>query len=54
MKALTQLVNLILFMMCVYLIFAILGMMIFQGRFYQRCRMTAAPDNFGNWPIDDS
>lgn len=33
-KALTQLVNLFLFMMCVYLIFAILGIMIFQGRFY--------------------
>jgi len=33
-KALTQLVNLFIFMMCVYLIFAILGTMIFQGRFY--------------------
>jgi len=51
-KSLGQLVNVLLFLLFLFVIFGILGMQVFQGRFYQRCRLTEKPDQYGNWPID--
>jgi Ion transport protein len=51
-KSLGQLVNVLLFLLFLFLIFGILGNQLFEGQFYQRCRMTDKPDKYGNWPVD--
>ncbi|CDW83245.1 voltage-gated ion channel superfamily [Stylonychia lemnae] len=53
-KSLGQLVNVLLFLMFLFIIFGILGVQLFSGQFYQRCRLTPKPDDFGNWPVDTS
>jgi hypothetical protein len=53
-RSLGQLVNVLLFLLFLFLIFGILGTQLFQGQFYQRCRLTEKPDEFGNWPIDEA
>jgi hypothetical protein len=53
-KSLGQLVNVLLFLLFLFLIFGILGIQIYEGHFYQRCRKYPEPDEYGNWPVDET
>jgi len=43
--------NVLVFLIFIILLFAILGLHLFAGLFYQRCRMTEFPVN-GTWEVD--
>ena len=53
-KSFGQLANVVLFFVFFFVLFGILGMELFKGQFYQRCRFSPTPDEYGFWPVDES
>lgn len=46
--------NVVIFMGFFVVIFAVVGIHVFQGDYYHRCRLTEFPVNATSWPIDIS
>ena len=53
LNSLTALVNVLVFLLFVFALFGIFGIQMFQGEYYQACRLTPEPDPVTRyWPID--
>ncbi|CDW82972.1 voltage-gated ion channel superfamily [Stylonychia lemnae] len=54
LSSLPMLANVLLFLFFFFLVFAILGVSLFKGDQYYRCRFSREPLSDGSWPIDQS
>jgi len=51
LNSLPALANVVVFLLFMFILFGILGMQLFQGKLYSRCRLTPEPID-GVWPAD--
>ena len=54
LASLSNLANAVLFMVFIFVLFGILGVQLFSGTFYRRCRYSEFPQSPTKWPFDDS
>ena len=52
LRSLPALANVVLFLLFMFIMFGILGVQLFAGRLYSRCRLTQVPVSHHFWPID--
>ena len=53
LRSLPALANVVLFLLFMFIMFGILGVQLFAGRLYPRCRFTPVPIYDNHWPIDE-
>ena len=52
-NSLPALANVVVFLIFIFILFGILGVQLFQGQLYSRCRFSKEPDQDGNWPFNE-
>lgn len=52
--SLPEFINIFMFLIFIYVLFSILGLIAFEGNLYYRCRLTEKPINATYWPKDET